>query len=239
MLFAKGWATGCIHPGDNLDGVKLLVIPHWTIFRKEWVANLEQFVERGGLLVIGARTATKDEHNNVVAETLPGLLRGLVGATVEEYGRQNAPEQRPLNLDIDRQTVHTKWWYEQLRPDADTQVLSHWNSRHLAGSAGITLHPVGKGAVVYVGTYLTQDIMMSLLDLLASRLAIQPVWPNLPDGVNAVLRWNGERKLWFLINFNDCPATIPDAPEGLDLLSNQPVKGALQLAAYGVAVVQN
>jgi beta-galactosidase len=239
VLFAKGWATGCVHPEDNLDGVKLLVIPHWTIFRKEWVENLEQFVESGGLLVIGARTATKDAHNNVVAETLPGVLRCLVGATVEEYGRQNAPEQRPLNLEIGGQTVHTKWWYEQLSPDANTQVLASWSSRYLAGSAGITLHPVGKGAVVYVGTYLTQEIMTSLLDLLASRLAIQAVWPNLPDGVNAVLRSNGERKLCFLINFNDRPVTIPDAPEGLDLLSNQPVKGALQLAAYGVAVVQN
>lgn len=239
VMFAKGWATGCLHPEDDLDGVKLFVIPHWTIFRKEWLSNLQQFVERGGVLVIGARTATKDEHNNVIADTLPGLLRKLTGATVEEYGRQNAPDQRPLYLDLGGQPIHTKWWYEQLHPDSGTEALGVWKSRHLDGSVGVTYHQVGKGAVVYVGTYLTKETMTGLLEALETRMTIQPVWRGLPEGVNAVLRSNGARNLWFLINFNDYPVIIPSGSEGLDLVKDQPVKGEFELEPYGVSVIQN
>jgi beta-galactosidase len=241
VLFAQGWATGCVHPTDDLDGVKIFVIPHWTLFRHEWLANLTRFVEAGGLLVIGARTATNDEHNNVVAEPLPGLLRELVGATVEEYGRQNAPEARPLIFETDGKLVHSRWWYERLQPDtaAGTQTLAEWKTRHLSGQAAATLHPVGKGAVIYVGTYLTTAVMEALVPLLERQSGIRPVWSGLPQGVSAVLRENGDRRLWFLINYRDQPAIIQSAPKGLDLVSNQTVDGALELGAYGVGVIQN
>ena len=68
--------------------------------------------------LIGARTACKDLNSNVVPETLPGVLRGLVGAFIEEYGRQNRPDLRPLALRFtgaDADTTTTTLWYEQLK----------------------------------------------------------------------------------------------------------------------------
>jgi len=237
-FFKRGWSSGCVHPEDDLTGIKLYVIPHWIIFRSEWLPNLRRFVEGGGVLVIGARTATKDEHNNVVADTLPGLLREMAGLTVEEYGRQNAPDQRPLYLDFGPRSVHTRWWYEQLLPDEGTETLASWSSRHLAGSAGVTLRALGKGTVVYVGTYLNQDVIAALLNVLQPRLDLEAAWPGLPEGVKAVVRENSERKLVFLINFNDHPVVVPSAPEGLDLTSNRQVRGELCLEAYGVSVIE-
>ncbi len=97
-FFRAGHAVGVVHPADTLSGLKLYIIPHLELFDPAWLPALVRFVTEGGTLVIGARTACKDLNNNVVAETLPGVLRDLVGATVEEYGRQNRPDVRPLAL---------------------------------------------------------------------------------------------------------------------------------------------
>jgi beta-galactosidase len=239
VLFERGWATGCVHPADDLEGVKLLIIPHWILFDLDWVRNLRSFVDRGGVLVIGARTATKDMHNNVVPQTLPGVLRELAGVTVEEYGKQNAPQQRPLWLDFPSGEVQSQQWYEQLQPEGGCQTLMRWKGRHLAGTPAVTLNRLGKGAVVYVGTYLTREVMQALLPELEKLSGIQPLWPGLPSGVNVVLRENSERNLWFVINFNEYAVQIPTGQKGTDLLSGRSIEGEFRLDAYDVCVIQS
>ena len=96
FFLKQGYAVGCVHPSDDLSDLELYVIPHWAMFDPAWVPNLTDWVNQGGVLVIGARTATKDLNNHVIADTLPGVLSQLAGVTVEEYGKQNAPEERPL-----------------------------------------------------------------------------------------------------------------------------------------------
>jgi beta-galactosidase len=100
-LEERGYAVGCVHPSDDLVSLKLYVIPHWTVFDPAWVAGLERWVEAGGTLVIGARTACRDLDNNVIAETLPGCLAPLAGVLVQEYGRLNAGGKRPLGMTME------------------------------------------------------------------------------------------------------------------------------------------
>lgn len=237
--YARGYSAAVVHPEDDLTGIGLYFIPHWVVFNPAWVPLLEAYVKAGGTLVIGARTATRDLDNNVVAQTLPGCLRGLAGVTVEEYGRQNRPAARPLSFALERRQVATEWWYESLAPDAGTKVLARWSTRHLKGQAAITLRPQGKGAVVYVGTYLTAGVMRVLLPVLAKRAKIKPVWPALPAGVEVVRRENASRKIWFFINHNEKPAVVRVLPKGIELISNRPVTAPLRLKPMDVAVVRS
>jgi beta-galactosidase len=173
-FYRAGHAVGVVHPADSLAGLKLYIIPHFAIFDPAWVPALEAFVREGGTLVVGARTACRDPRSNVVPDTLPGCLRGLVGASVEEYGRQNKPERRPLALRIDGADTDTSTtlWYEQLAPDtaAGTEVVARWTTRHLAGSPAITRRALGQGQVLYVGAYFTREFTESALLPLLARL---------------------------------------------------------------------
>src|SRR5207302_9271290 len=125
------------------------------------------FVSDGGTLVIGARSATRDLNNNVVAEPPPGVLRPLAGVTAEEYGKQNAPEKRPLCIRLESECVASTVWCEALKVDNGTEILARWQGRHLTGQAAITLRRLGRGHVVYVGSYLTAELVDSLLLRLA------------------------------------------------------------------------
>lgn len=237
-LYTRGYAVGCAHPSDDLDDLQLYVIPHWTLFNPAWVPNLERFVQRGGVLVIGARTATRNLDNNVVPETLPGCLRALSGATVDEYGRQNAPEKRRLTLTLGKRAVATTWWYEALAPDRGTQVLARWKGRHLTGQPAITTRRVGKGTVVYVGTYLTAPVVEALMPTLTRLAGLRPALPGAPAGVEVSRRTDGKRTLWFLVNTNERRISIAKPPRGTDLVTGRAVKAPLALPPWGVAVVE-
>ncbi len=239
VLLQKGCAVGCVHPSDDLSDLALYVIPHWAVFDPAWVAPLRAWVEQGGVLVIGARTATKDLNNHVVAATPPGVLSELAGVTVEEYGRQNAPEERPLWIDLPGGALQSRLWYEALAPAAGSgaQVLAAWKGRHLTGQPAVSLRRVGQGLVLYVGTYLTAPVMEALLGEIEALRPLPRAWPGAPAGVQAVCRTDGEKEVWFFINVSDAPAEIAEPPQGRDLVSDRPIAGPLALAPNDVAVI--
>jgi beta-galactosidase len=237
VLLDQGFATGLVHPEDDLDEVKLYVIPHWSTFDPRWVTPLTRFVERGGVLVIGARTGTKDMTNRVVKETPPGCLAELVGATVQEAGKiENGI--RPLFFSIDGGAPLTAAeWYEELQPNEGTAVVAKWQSRYLTGKAAITKRKRGKGCVFYVGTQFTKQVLQALLPLVVEESGIEPLVRNMPAALSVSVRANAEKELWFVINHADGPVSA-DLPGGVDLLTGQRTGGPKELAAFEVVMIR-
>jgi beta-galactosidase len=240
LFLDQGYAVGCVHPADDLSELDLYFIPDWEVFDPAWVENLTDWVNRGGVLVIGARTATRDLNNHVIPQTPPGVLASLAGVTVEEYGKQNAPDERPLWIYFPAEEYQTRHWYEVLRPQrGDVYVLANWKGRHLDGQPAVSVRPVGKGAVIYAGTYLTAGLVANLLPEIERRRSLVKIWPFAPQGVQVVKRQDQEKEVWFFINTTESPVTIERVPEGgQDLITDQPAAGPLELAGNGVAVIQ-
>jgi len=242
VFYRAGHAVGIVHPEDSLAGLRLYVIPHFAIFDPAWVPALEKYVAGGGTLVIGARTASRDPRSNVVSDPLPGVLRQLAGVSVEEYRRQNRPDLRPLRLRFaDAEAdLPTTLWAEQLVPMAGTEVLARWTTRHLAGSAAITRRALGRGQVIYVGTYLTRDFTEALLPCFDQLGALPPPISTTP-GLEIIERIHpdGHRHL-ILINQTEAVVSVP-APVGaqreLIFESNLETGAVLEIAPNEVRIV--
>ena len=236
VFHRRGQAVGIVHPADELSGLRLYLIPHLALFDPAWLPNLQAFVDGGGWLVVGARTASKDLNNNVVPETLPGVLRPLVGASVEEYGRQNRPERRPLRMRVGDTELATELWYELLQPDAGTEVVATWTTRHLAGGAAVTLRRHGRDGVMYVGTYLTSVVTEALLPVLGGLGAVPTPLSSWP-GIEVTERMGAGRTFRVVINHHDEPAQLPwPADAGEELLGHEVMGGELHLAPHDVAL---
>ncbi|MCZ7450859.1 beta-galactosidase [Agrobacterium rhizogenes] len=263
--YDRGIACGFIHPEDDLSKLKVFYVPHWVIWKDEWTERLEDFARNGGTVIIGARTGTRDENNHVIRETAPGRsLSKLTGVRVEDFGRLAAPDAKGLFTTMTRsgglvippdrpaessrrirrftfgnRELDAGYFYENLATETDVETIGVWSNRYAEGAPVITSRTVGKGRVLYVGTYLTSDLTHQLATRTFADADVTPLVPDLPDGVEVTLRENGERRLLFLQNIKDIPAEVTGVPSGKNLLDNNKViSGALTLAGYGCAIIE-
>ncbi len=240
-FWRRNYAVGCVHPEDSLENVKLYLIPHWVIFDPAWAVRLASWVESGGVLVIGARTASRDQRNHVILSPLPGCLASLAGITVEEYGKQNEGDRPPHRLRfIDSETeVGTADWYESFKMQS-ASALAVWTTRHLSGQTAISCRALGEGLVIAVGTYLhNSGLLDALLPRVCALARVEPLLPDLPEGVEVVNRTSEENKLLFLLNHQDHPVTLPEVPRGRCLIRQSDFAGGpMQLPARGVCLLK-
>jgi beta-galactosidase len=236
FLQQTGYATGLVHPSDELSRVSLYVIPSWELIDPTWVPALERWVAAGGVLVIGPRSGTRTCDNRITAESWPGVLRPLAGATVAEFGRLNHQESRPFALQLGEKTLPANAWYEHLEPDAGTTVVATWRGRHHDGQPAITRRAHGQGHVYYVGAWLDAELVAALLPEALALSGAAPLIADLPADVTVTVREAAGKQVWIAINHGDAPATIV-LPSGQELIADQPHDGSLTLERYGVAVV--
>ncbi len=239
-LWERGFAVGCVHPDDDLGGVQLYVIPHYALFDPKWMPKLESFVEAGGTLVVGAHSGSRDLDNNIVSETLPGCLRELTGAAVQEYGKLNDVGTRPLSLRLGAESIAVESWYELLQPAPDAEVVATYGGRpHLEKQPAIVRRRQGSGSVYYVGSTLSRALLRLMLPELVASSGISPLWPGAPSGVSVMRREAAGKRLWFFMNTRDEAVTLPNVPKGHDVLRDEPSARSGELEAYGVLVIRD
>ena len=61
-------------------------------------------------------------------------------------------------------------------------------------------YPLGEGRAVYVGTYLTEQILSPLFDGLLTQTDVHPLIPELPSGIEVSMRAKTGRRLLFVLN---------------------------------------
>ena len=98
-----------------LDRYKLVVAPALNLLTPAAAANLVAYVRNGGHLVLGPRSAMKDEDNSLFPERQPGPLADLLGARVEQF--YALKEAVPLNGDwtSGNSAAESTLWAEQTR----------------------------------------------------------------------------------------------------------------------------
>lgn len=263
--YREGIACGFVHPEDDLSPLKVLYVPHWLIWKPEWTGRLEAFAREGGTVILGARTATRDQNNQVIRETAPGFgLSTLAGVTVEEFGRLASPDgdslfptrqrggpssirprlatessQRRYTFAYGNHEITAGHLYELLKPAAGTEVIGTWSNRFASGEAAITARQVGRGSVVYVGTYLTDEFVATFAPSVFSRSNVVPLLPELPKGVEVTVRQASDRQLMFILNTREQPADVRGVPKGRDLLTGATIMGnVLHLDGYGCSIIE-
>ena len=259
--YERGISCGFIHPEDDLSRLKVLYVPHWLIWKDDWTARIQAFAEAGGTVVLSARTGSRDTNNHVIRDAAPGRsLSRLAGVTVEEFGRLGAPDgdgllaanspfrgatgaaestKRQYSIKLGNQEMPAAYMYEVLELAERTESIATWSNRFLNGLSAITTRSVGKGRVVYLGTYLTTELVESFFASVFQAAGVSPILQDLPDGVEAIIRGGPDARLLFVLNTRHESCRVSGLPEGAVEVTDGVVEGGgVVLPGYGCLILR-
>ena len=225
-----------ISANESLDGYQLVIAPALLILNERRVANLTQFVQRGGYLILTLRTGMKDEFNALLPARQPGPLAALSGVEVEDYYAlvEPAPVQGKLLNGV------SNFWAERLTilDQGKTMPVARYGKSNgwLDDQVAISVHPYGKGMVYTVGAYLDEATQQIFIDHVVKIAGIHSL--KSPAGVEFRARVNqaGE-EIFFVINHTTSEQTINLPWSAWDHVTGQPVQADIKLQPYGIMIL--
>jgi beta-galactosidase len=239
-LYDRHIPVDIVAPTADLSAYKLVVAPALHLVSQATAENLTRFVEAGGVLIVTPRSGVKDGANTVVNMSLPGLLADLCGVEVEEYDSLPADGCNELEFTLPElasgPTASASVWCDVLEPRGAT-VVARYTQDYYAGRPAITLNEIGQGRAVYVGTIGDAPLYEALVGWLLDSEGVNPP-PSVPEGVQLAARWQGDRRLLFVLNHTDRGQEVTLDGRYANLLDGSaPLEGTVALAPKDVLVL--
>ena len=221
---------------EQLYAYTALFCPHPSIMTAERAALLRQYVEAGGTVVFGCRSAYKDLTGKCVMDQLPGLLRELTAADIPEYSFI-APDAGTVTVDWGGDALEAAVFTDLVEPLEGGVREGVYTSDYYAGSGALVSNCVGRGKVYYYGTAFTESAARTFLEKLGVANPYGELL-ELPESVELAVRGSCSRQYAFVLNYKKAPAAIRVRRPMKDLLTGETVEGAVELAGYGVMVLE-
>ncbi|MCL6458075.1 MAG: beta-galactosidase [Gorillibacterium sp.] len=245
-LWELGIPTDVIGSGDDLSPYKLLLVPMAYLLREEMGQQIERFVASGGTVVVTYWSGIVNENDLCYLNGFPGPLRKLLGIWAEEieglhdHDRNAVVLQQGNELGFDGAfEVHELC---ELIHSEGADVLGVYQDDFYAGRPALTVHAFGQGKAYYLAARISEPAFYEsfygkLVEVAGVRRSIDA---QLPAGVTAQLRTDGQYDYVFLLNFSGVETVINlDTRDYIDLETGETVSGELQIPLYGVRIIKS
>src|SRR5580700_5840735 len=224
-----------VPPTAELGKYKLVVAPGLNVLTDEAAKNLMQYVNNGGHLILGQRSAMKDNDNGLWPQRQPGPLTDLLGGRVEQYYAL----VDPVPIDGKWGASESPMWAELLSATGtDVEVLMRYGKSNgwLDGQPAAISRKVGKGRITYIGAWLDPKTMAKAAAWMTEVSGVKPAFGAVPDGVEVNPRYGDKGAVYILVNFSKLPQTVKLPAKMQDVL-NGGAPQSVTLPNYGVAVL--
>jgi beta-galactosidase len=218
---------------DTLCKYPLLFYPHAVILTKERVGLLEEYVERGGTLILGCRAGYKDMSGKCPMQKLPGLLQRLSGTDVIEY-TFTVPDD-PVVVDWEGSVIDASVFNDILEPLKNARIVGTYTNNYYEGKAALIYNEYGKGKVYYFGGAFNRKTALVFLKKLGVADPYRHI-VEVPESCEIAVRRKENNRYLFVLNYARQSYTITFKQEVQDLYTKKPVIGAVELPAYGTGV---
>ena len=220
---------------NSLVHYPLVVAPNLFLLSQEKAASLLAYVRRGGHLVVGPRSGTKDEDSNLLQPRQLGMVAEALGVRID----MSNPPSAPIAIGGSLGASSVSIWAERIVAEAaDVEVLLRYGTADgwLDGAPAVVSRKIGKGRLTYVGAWLDDAALGRVIAWAADRASVRSVWPGIPDKVEVTVRGEGKRKVFVMVNWNDSDRTVVP-PHAMDDLLHGGRTTTISLEPFGVAVV--
>lgn len=235
-LHAMAGSVDIVADVAPLERYKLVVAPALNLLTPEAAANLKRYVEGGGHLVLGPRSAMKDADNALFTERQPGPLADLLGGRVEQFYALNTA----VPVDGAWGAGESRQWAELLSTRGPgTEVLMRYGTSNgwLDGQPAAITRKVGKGRITYIGAELDPAALKKAAAWMLEDSGVAPVLARVPEGVDVALRTGPKGRVLILTNYGAAPETVALPHAMRNVLAGGTVSN-ITLKRYEVAVLQ-
>ncbi|TMD81982.1 MAG: beta-galactosidase, partial [Chloroflexi bacterium] len=232
-------AVDLLQPDSDLTNYRLVVAPLLYMLRPGVAKNLEQFVERGGILLTTYFSGIVDQNDRVALGGYPGELRKLLGIHVEEFDpwTENMTNQIVIEEGPLQGTYPCTLWGEVVHLEGARAIGVFANDYYAMGPA-LTVHQFGQGQAYYVATQGSNELLAGLMRLLCQQASVSPVL-NVPNGIEVTQRVRADgRVVYFFLNHTD-KTEVAALPAGkfTSLLNGKEVERQIEIDERDVAVL--
>ncbi|MFA9464897.1 MAG: beta-galactosidase [Velocimicrobium sp.] len=232
-FYEMGIAVDFVEPGEDLERYELVLAPALIMITKEEKVNLENYVKKGGNLLLSYRSGIKDETNNMLMETVPGVFREMAGVEVYDYDPQFKKETAVSGVFGQGKA---ELWCDVVKPKT-ARSLGQYIEDYYAGESCFTVNNFGKGMVYYLGCDLDEKSMSNIARYLGETIEL-PMELYYIEGIETVEASDGMQNLYFLMNHNHHTTQVPLKKKYEDIITGKEVNESILLEAYGVAILK-
>ena len=133
------------------------------------------------------------------------------------------------------QTLPVQIWCDILEPQG-AQVIARYSQDYYVGKPAVTRNPFGQGAAIYLGAFGTDAFYESFFGWLLKQKNIQSDI-EAPAGVEISKRGQGDRSIYFVLNFTASPQFIKLPSAHRSLLDNTIVSGTIQVGVKDALIL--
>lgn len=243
-LWQQGVATDVIGSEEDFAPYKLIIAPMLYLCREETGRKLEQFVEQGGTLVTTYWSGVVDEHDLCHLGGFPGPLRKTLGIWAEEIEGLYDDEHNGVRL-LENQTLQLSGTFKaielcELIHTEGAEVLGVYTDNFYAGRPALTLNRFGRGKAYHMAARLQDDFLSKFYTQIVGEAGVaRALQAELPHGVNAQARTDGEHDYVFVMNFSGLLQQVTlDERSYADLETGASTERVLTLPVNGVRVLK-
>lgn len=235
-FYNRNIAVNMIPTDADFQRYKVIVAPVLYMIKPGMKEALEAFVANGGVLITTYMSGIVDTTDNVYLGGYPGPLRGLAGIWAEEIDAL-APEQTNEVRFADGTSVSCRIVCDLMHTETAVS-LAEYATDFYAGMPAVTKNAFGSGFTYYIGTDMDETGIAKVLDLAMADGGVSPVLEGAAP-LEITCRSSEDALYYFVMNFTDTPAALPEALVGhTDLLTGKQTVSGEILKKFDVKIIQ-
>lgn len=235
-FYDRNISVNLIPTDADFQRYKVIVAPVLYMVKPGVKEALEAFVANGGILITTYMSGIVDATDNVYLGGYPGPLRSLAGIWAEEIDAL-APEQTNEVRFADGTSVSCRIVCDLMHTETAVS-LAEYATDFYAGMPAVTKNTFGSGFTYYIGTDMDETGIAKVLDLAMADGGVAPVLEGAAP-LEITCRSSEDALYYFVINFTDTPAALPEALVGhTDLLTGKQTVSGEILKKFDVKIIQ-
>jgi len=220
---------------EHFSDYRLVFLPAVSLMDEDIYAKIEDYVKKGGVIVLTFRSGIKEWNNRMTEKVLPGYFRTLAGIELLEYDSMNTDRKCSFSGAFGEGDISI--WCDIIDPK-DTEVIARYTADYYKGAPCITRNDYGSGQVFYVGCDMDAGAQKRFTELVLERADIRPISVPAHDGVEMVKKTLDGEEYIVILNHNNNAVDLPVSFCGKELFQNTAIESRCSLEPFGVAVVK-